>query len=321
MPDADMKLQAGDWVEVRDPIEIAETLDGDGTLDGLPFMPEMLPYCGQRCRVTRFALKTCMDLGNGVYRTHALRQKDIVLLEALRCSGEAHDGCQRLCMLFWKTEWLRKVDSGRLTAPPDESAVRALRARLKTMSEPGRYFCQSTQLSRITEPQQIQPRETLKQCLRDLRSGAVSVFQMVGLILLPWLRKTRARLFGPPQLLGPLTRTPVGTLGLQPGECVKVKSLDEVQATLDRHGRNRGLTCDAEMGRRFCGKQYRVLGRVDRMISESTGEMRKVEGTVFLEGTPCLCSWSIGGCPRQELCYWREAWLERVPLPAASQPR
>jgi hypothetical protein len=94
---------------------------------------------------------------------------------------------------------------------------------------------------------------------------------------------------------------------------VEVKSLGEMQATLDRNGRNRGLTCDIEMARRFCGRQYRVLARLDRMISESTGEMRKVEGTVFLEGTPCLCSWSVGGCPRLELSYWREVWLRRIP--------
>jgi hypothetical protein len=36
----------------------------------------------------------------------------------------------------------------------------------------------------------------------------------------------------------------------------------------------------------FCERTYRVQGRLDRMISESSGEMRKVEGTVFLEDSP-----------------------------------
>ena len=48
------------------------------------------------------------------------------------------------------------------------------------------------------------------------------------------------------------------------------------------------------------------------MISEATGEMRKVEGTVYLDGNLCMCAWSVGGCPRQEYCYWREVWLKRV---------
>src|SRR5258705_9504751 len=122
---AGVELRAGDWVEIKSPKEIGEALDADGALDGLPFMPEMIGYCGRRFRVQRFAEKACMDLGNGIYNTHAFLRKDILLLEGLRCSGEAHDGCQRLCTLFWKQAWLRKVDSDRPTAAPDESECRA----------------------------------------------------------------------------------------------------------------------------------------------------------------------------------------------------
>jgi len=317
MSDMTGELRATDWVEVKDPQEILSTLDAEGTLDGLPFMPEMIAYCGRRFRVLRHAEKTCIDEGNGIYRTHAFLHKDILLLEGLRCSGADHDGCQRLCMLFWKTAWVRKVDPSVPAALEDESDPRELRSKLKTMSAPGRYFCQSTQLSTITESRQIRRRQILSQCLRDLRSGAIGVVEMLGLILVPYFRKTRNRLFGSRTLAGTLSRTPTGTLGLQPGELVQVKSLQEMQATLDRDGRNRGLTCDIEMGR-FCGRQYRVLGRLDRMISESTGEMRSVHGTVFLDGTPCLCSWSVGGCPRLDFCYWREVWLKRIPPAGAS---
>ena len=35
-------LRKGDLVEVRSEEEILRTLDADGKLDGLPFMPEML---------------------------------------------------------------------------------------------------------------------------------------------------------------------------------------------------------------------------------------------------------------------------------------
>jgi len=48
-------------VEVRRPSDIIATLDGDGTLDGLPFMPEMVPLCGQRFRVAYHVEKTCVD--------------------------------------------------------------------------------------------------------------------------------------------------------------------------------------------------------------------------------------------------------------------
>src|SRR6267142_1519493 len=48
-------LRAGHWVEVRSADEILATLDDRGALDALPFMPEMLQYCGKRFRVFKRA--------------------------------------------------------------------------------------------------------------------------------------------------------------------------------------------------------------------------------------------------------------------------
>ena len=52
-------LHAGKWVEVRSSDEILATLDSDGSLDALPFMPELLRYCGKRFRVYKVAHKSC----------------------------------------------------------------------------------------------------------------------------------------------------------------------------------------------------------------------------------------------------------------------
>ena len=133
---------------------------------------------------------------------------------------------------------------------------------------------------------------------------------MLWLILVPlWLKMT-ARLRHP--LVGILKRTPVGQLDLQPGDIVEVKSLEEIAQTLDTRGCNRGLRYDRPLST-HSGKRYRVRGRLDRMISEPTGEMRKVEGTVILENATCQCYTAvIGGCPRQDFTYWREIWLKRV---------
>jgi hypothetical protein len=49
------RLRAGDWVQVRTREEILGTLDSRGMLDELPFMPEMLAYCGKRMRVGKRA--------------------------------------------------------------------------------------------------------------------------------------------------------------------------------------------------------------------------------------------------------------------------
>jgi len=53
------RREVGDWVEVRSKEEILRTLDKQGKLDGLPFMPQMFKYCGKRFRVYRRAHKTC----------------------------------------------------------------------------------------------------------------------------------------------------------------------------------------------------------------------------------------------------------------------
>jgi len=41
-----MKTRAGDWVEVRSKEEILRTLDKNGRLDELPFVPQMFGYSG-----------------------------------------------------------------------------------------------------------------------------------------------------------------------------------------------------------------------------------------------------------------------------------
>jgi hypothetical protein len=91
-----MKAQAGDWVEVRGAGEILRTLVEKGHLDGLPFMPQMFNYCGQRFRVDSRAYKTC-DTVSGHDRGRRL--PDAVNL-AVRCDGQAYGGCQAVCLIF-----------------------------------------------------------------------------------------------------------------------------------------------------------------------------------------------------------------------------
>jgi hypothetical protein len=47
-----LDLKAGEWVEVRSREEILATLDERSRLENLPFMPEMLHYCGPTRPVT-----------------------------------------------------------------------------------------------------------------------------------------------------------------------------------------------------------------------------------------------------------------------------
>ena len=98
-------MHANDWVEVRSKQEILETLDKNGRLDGMPFMPQMFEYCGKRFKVHKSAHKAC----DPVY-TMASRGVDDAVHLNLRCNGQAYGGCQAGCRLFWKEAWLKPVD-------------------------------------------------------------------------------------------------------------------------------------------------------------------------------------------------------------------
>jgi len=137
-------LRPGEWVTVRSEAEILATLDEDGTLDGLPFMPEMRRFCGRDLRVRSRADRTVADrLG---YR----RMEDAVHLADTHCDGAAHDGCGRRCSLYWKERWLRRVAGPRPDPRAPAVAVAGL-VRLRVRQNDGAgYFCQATELARAT---------------------------------------------------------------------------------------------------------------------------------------------------------------------------
>src|SRR5215204_4779553 len=100
-----LNLQAGELVEVRSRNEVLATLDNLGRYEDVPFMPEMLQYCGRRMRVFRRAHKVC----DFVTLTGSRSLPNAVILEECRCDGSAHGGCQAECTLFWKEVWLKRV--------------------------------------------------------------------------------------------------------------------------------------------------------------------------------------------------------------------
>ena len=124
---------------------------------------------------------------------------------------------------------------------------------------------------------------------------------------------TQANQLAMEEVLPPTPRkqfAPEEVLDLQPGDLVEVKSEEEILATLDPQGRQRGLSWMGNMGK-FCGKRFRVFKRLDRMVLESTGEFRSIKNTVLLEGVLCDGE-GFYGCSRSCFHYWREVWLRRV---------
>lgn len=332
--------KVGDLVQVRPQAEILATLDGDGCLDGLPFMPEMLRYCGQQFRVAASAHKTCDSATYVIGR----EMDHAVFLEDLRCDGSAHGGCEAKCLLFFKLAWLAPLDPVRDWALPRVATTGELRdeAWLRTLTQRStpegdtRYRCQATEHLRATRP--FRP-NSLRMFWADFRSGNASLRAIGRAMLLQGLYKFRFlpvgwriwtglydrvhRLFygtRDPHFEGdiPLGQpTPEVLLDLQPGEMVRVRSIPEIAATVNRRLRNRGLAFNPEMSP-FCGGTYRVVRRVRKIIDERDGRVLDLKGPcIMLEGGECQARYHPDAvlCKRRIPQYFREAWLER-PEPA-----
>jgi hypothetical protein len=139
-------LHPGEMVEVRSLPEILATLDERGCLDGLPFMPEMAAFCGHQVPVHRRVEKV-WEYAHG---TGMRRVRNAVLLQALRCNGQSHGGCQAACQLIWNEAWLKRPwtdSSGTLGAPRQLD----LGAHTHVTVEGGlRYICQMTEIKRAS---------------------------------------------------------------------------------------------------------------------------------------------------------------------------
>jgi hypothetical protein len=312
------RLRKGDSVRIRSVDEILSTLDSDGTVDGLPFMPEMLKYAGGEFRVQSSAHKTC-DGQSGI------RQMDsAVHLEGVRCDGSAHGGCQAGCQLFWREEWLSPASKGQTaaSATADEPARALLTPQTRRVNDSGEsvYRCQATEVLRASRPL---PQYDPRQYVRDLTSGNVSlrVF-LVGLavyafkkyqlltqrVLPPRLRIRGGKPYPFYQGTGTGARTPV--VDLAPGELVEICGKDEIMSTLNPENRNRNMWFDPEMVP-FCGTRSRVNRHVQRIIDESTGKMIKLSDCVVLDGVACPGIYHRF-CQRNIDIYWRSAWLRQV---------
>lgn len=355
MTDRARKLKVGEWVEVRSKEEILGTLDRNGQLDGMPFMPEMFVFCGQRFQVYKAAHKTC----DTVFPVRGRRVDRAVHLDT-RCDGSFHGGCQAKCMIFWKEVWLKaasgpskagflisaetlatngisKTSASSCTEANVLAAVQAATANQTSV----KYACQATQLPYATTSLEWWE---VSQYIEDYRSGNINLWQIIcGTVyfIYYWLSCAGIGLGRPmrwfydhfyflwrgypfPRKTGTIPEgasTPYETLNLQPGELVRVKSHGEILNTLNRQNRNRGLYFDAEEVP-YCGRTYRVLHRVEKIVNERTGEMQHMKTPcVILDSVICEGRYSECRlfCPRSIYSFWREVWLERVgPASAAS---
>jgi len=108
------------------------------------------------------------------------------------------------------------------------------------------------------------------------------------------------------------------------GDVVRVRSREEILATLDANGRLDGQPFMPEM-LEFAGRELPISAiahkTCDTISRPSTG-IRQLDNTVHLAGARCDGS-AHGGCQAGCLLFWREEWLENadgVPLRSEPQP-
>jgi len=320
---AAFNLRGGDYVEVRSAADIMATLDSEGCLDGLPFMPEMVDCCGKIFQVFKRVDKI-IDVIN---KTGLRRMSRAVNLNGVRCDGKAHGGCQQGCQLLWKEAWLRRSSSDGVSVhrthpvrdqadTPQAEILERLRRIVLEVSRHGAatqevYRCQATELFRASSSmvwweisQYLSPLWSGNIALRDfLRVGSIALFNKV--------QRFRGGCEYPYWEGSNLKKTPTLNLGLRPGELVKVKSKEEILKTLDSGNRNRGLWFDREM-LRFCGGRFRVLTNVETIIQESSGKLLSLQNPcVILEGVTSQGAYYRFN-PQNDYILWREIWLHRV---------
>lgn len=344
-----INFRVGDWVEVRSREEILKTLDSDGQLGGMPFMPEMLAFCGQKFQVYKLAHKTC-NYTDYPYQVRRLARTVHLLT---RCDGQAHGGCEAGCLLYWKEDWLKPADGlisvvtnsrtevqsrDKVQNPPQQGCGESVIFARVLKQLPGdtspTYICQMTQIPAATTPLAWWD---VRQYMQDYLSGNVSLKRiLLGLIYWVYYGLIQAGIgLGPTmrllydkvcplwgQSLYPRTPgripdgrpTPFVELNLQPGEMVRVKSHEEILKTVDASNRNRGMYWDAELVP-YCGGTYKVIKRVSRLISERSAKMVEMKNPcIVLDSVVCQARYSSCRmfCPKGMYPYWREAWLERV---------
>ena len=291
------RLRPGDRVMLRRPADILATLDADGTLGGVPFMPEMLQHYGRIFVVSRRVEKIC----DTVCPVASRRMLDTVFLEDLRCDGSAHGGCQAACRLYWKDEWLARMAPNVRPPPrPDDAALaplaRLVTSRTRQKDQPEHYRCQATEARRATH-------EAARLGHAAIRARGAGRQHRLAPAVRP------ARLAHPAVGAAPPRPPPGGAVAAgaaTPREAAAARS------AAGRVGRgafgggdrgdagcaqpmHRGLYFSAPEMATECGRRYRVRRRVSRIIEEASGRMLTMKNDcVELDGPVCTGDRSVG---------------------------
>jgi hypothetical protein len=108
--------------------------------------------------------------------------------------------------------------------------------------------------------------------------------------------------------------TPEPGTRLAAGDWVRVRSQEEIQATLDNWNELRGCAFLTYMWQ-YCGTNQQVLVSMARFLDERDYKVKKCNGIILLKDVMCEGTPVFGQCDRRCHLFWREEWLEKVSSP------
>ena len=292
-------IRPGTSVRIRSEQEIINTLDDSGCVDGILFMPEMRGYCGGVYIILKCVNRILIE-GTGVRGL-----SDAFILEGIRCDGNGHGECQRLCHILWKACWL---DFEGINIDPGIDKAGTPKLTKSYPGNPSNCQGQASVLIKATHPVSVFNPE---QYLQDQQSGTRSLSETCAMLMSMAIKRLFWRSHKIYRLL--VRRQPKTSYLiqlLQPGDLVKVRSRQEIKELLDWERKTQGLLF-AEAMWRYCGKQFRVIQVVNRIVVEQTGLLQKVRDIYLLEGVTCDGK-AFRGCPRMCFWFWKGAWLKKV---------
>ncbi len=225
--------------------------------------------------------------------------------------------------------------STREEAPPAQARAVQLARKgaqrwLQRTTLPGPAIRSAIWLQRIDLDQQNWPRGRLEQTAecqlvgllaRGARNASPVAIGLTRLRAAAGVQGHKAWRFVTARLSPPPVREKREPLGLKPGDRVRVRTPEAIEATLTE-GRSNGVYYIPSSMSAFTDHTFIVERSVGRFYDEVSGQVLKARGAVLLRGARCDGSQLAGGkgCDRACPVFWSEAWLERAVEETAAPP-
>lgn len=98
---------------------------------------------------------------------------------------------------------------------------------------------------------------------------------------------------------------------LEAGDRVRVRSREEIQASLDIWGELKGCGFMSDMWQ-YCDTEQQVLQPVRQFLDERDYRLKRTSGMVVLQNVICRGMEGYGACDRACHFFWRNEWLEKL---------